>query len=55
MQCLYDKQHMFQGLEINYPMLVGPIMLVPQALSTQALQRLHRKDVHRMRAWDEFQ
>ena len=27
--CLYDKEYLFKGIEINYPMLISPIMMVP--------------------------
>ena len=49
-QCLHNEEHMFQGLEINYPMLIGPIMLVPQALSLQAMQRIYHSNVLGMKA-----
>lgn len=39
-QCLYDDSHFFRALEVNYPMLLSPLMMVPEALSEADTQRL---------------
>jgi hypothetical protein len=48
-QCLYNEEFMFEGLEINYPMLISPIMLIPEALPANVLQRMYLKGVNGFR------
>ena len=39
-QCLFDPEAFFSALEINYPMLISPIMMVPKALPFSLLQQM---------------
>ena len=36
--CFQNPAAFFTGIEINYDLLISPIMLVPRALSTSTLQ-----------------
>jgi hypothetical protein len=38
-----------QAIEVNYPMLISPIMLVPQALPKHALQSIFLETAHPIR------
>ncbi|EKX42859.1 hypothetical protein GUITHDRAFT_140993 [Guillardia theta CCMP2712] len=37
--CLFNSSAFFMGIEINYPMLISPIMLTPQALPMAVVQQ----------------
>ena len=38
--CLWDSTVFFRALEMNYPMTMSPLMLIPEALDAQDLQAL---------------
>jgi len=38
--CPSDASHVFSAIEVNYPMLVTPIMMVPEALPDSAVQMI---------------
>ena len=40
-QCFYNSSAMFSSIEFNYPMLVSPIMLVPEILPLASLQQTY--------------
>jgi len=37
--CLFDPESMINALEINYPMLISPIMLIPEAIPFANVQQ----------------
>jgi hypothetical protein len=41
--CLFNEQSFFTAIEVNYPMLISPIMMVPKAMPTATLQALYLK------------
>jgi len=47
--CLYNETSFFSALELNYPALVSPIMLVPQTMGVQDVQRLYLSSYADMR------
>ena len=47
--CLYNETSFFTALELNYPALVSPIMLVPQTMGVQEVQRLYLSSYADMR------
>ena len=46
--CLYDPESFFNALEVNYPMLISPIMMVPKALPSALVQQEYLKNVEEM-------
>ena len=47
--CLFDDQYLFRGIEINYPMLISPIMMVPRRLPFATLQEEYLRRARDMR------
>ena len=47
-QCLFNNTHFFSAMEINYPMLISPIMLIPRALSISEMHKLYYRDSRRI-------
>jgi hypothetical protein len=47
--CLYNQSAMFNAIEVNQPMLISPVMLVPEALPVGNLQRRYYASVADMR------
>ena len=41
--CLFDPESMINALEINYPMLISPIMLIPEAIPFANVQQTFLK------------
>ena len=39
--CLFDPESMINALEINYPMLISPIMLIPEAIPFANVQQTY--------------
>jgi hypothetical protein len=39
--CLFNESSLFTAIEVNYPVLMSPIMLVPQAMMVQDVQQLY--------------
>jgi hypothetical protein len=39
--CLFDPESMINALEINYPMLISPIMLIPEAIPFANVQQAY--------------
>jgi hypothetical protein len=37
--CLFDPESMINALEMNYPMLISPIMLIPEAIPFANVQQ----------------
>jgi len=46
--CLYDDVSFFNAIEVNYPMLISPIMMVPEALPASTLQQEYLENVEEM-------
>lgn len=42
--CLHNPTYFFTALEVNYDMLLSPIMLIPKVLTASALQTLYLKN-----------
>ena len=47
--CLFDDEYLFKGIEINYPMLISPIMMVPRKLPFATLQEEYLSRARDMR------
>ena len=47
--CLFDDEYLFKGIEINYPMLISPIMMVPTKLPFAMLQEEYLSRARDMR------
>ena len=47
--CLFSPESMINALEINYPMLITPIMLIPEALPFANVQQTYLKASANMR------
>ena len=46
--CLYDQDHLFTAIEMNYPMLISPIMLVAESLPPARAQAEYLEHVEEM-------
>ena len=46
--CLYNQDAFFSSLEINYPILISPIMMVAETLPAIDVQNLYLKNVKEM-------
>ena len=43
--CLYNDTAIFNAIEVNYPMLISPILMIPEAVPIAALQRRYYASV----------
>ena len=50
--CLADESQMFKAIEVNYPMLVTPVMMVPEALSDSDVQTIFLRGATPLRVRD---
>jgi hypothetical protein len=46
--CLFNQETFFEAIEFNYPMLISPIMLIPEAVPAATLQSLYLKNMPEM-------
>jgi hypothetical protein len=46
--CLFNESAIFNAIEVNYPMLVSPILMVPRVMSLGELQRHYYSSVKSM-------
>ncbi len=43
--CLYNREAIFEAIEVNYPILISPIMMVAKELPMVQLQQLYYKNL----------
>jgi hypothetical protein len=46
--CLYNPKSLFTAIEINYPALISPIMMIPQELPFSSVQELYYRESKKM-------
>lgn len=45
-QCLFDEEMLFSAIEVNYPVLLSPVMLVPRSMPLSKLQEIYYQQVN---------
>lgn len=48
-QCLFDDSSLFSGIEVSFPALISPVMMVPAKLPFASVQEIYYSEWERMR------